>query len=182
MKTFLLEREQWVAQPRSRVFAFFARAENLGRITPPWLHFRIRTPLPIAMAAGARIDYTIRLAGVPLRWRTRIDLWEPEVRFVDVQERGPYALWEHTHTFAPHAGGVLVADRVRYALPVGLLGRAVHTLAVRAALTAIFDYRCQRVRELLGGADPPASPAPAPGRERQPGSCSAPARRRIRPR
>ena len=98
------------------------------------------------MCAGARIDYTIRLAAVPMRWRTLITSWEPEERFVDVQEHGPYTLWEHAHTFAAHEGGVLIADQVRYALPLGGLGRIAHTLAVRATLEAIFDYRFRRVR------------------------------------
>jgi ligand-binding SRPBCC domain-containing protein len=150
MKTYLLEREQWIGQPLPRVFGFFARPENLGRITPPWMDFRMLTPLPIDMCAGARIDYTIRLAAVPMRWRTLIATWEPERRFVDVQERGPYTLWEHTHAFTAHEGGVLIADHVRYALPLGRLGRIAHTLAVRATLAAIFDYRFRRVRELLG--------------------------------
>lgn len=149
MKTYLLEREQWIHRPLPEVFGFFARAENLGRITPPWMHFRIRTPLPIEMRVGARIDYTIRLAGVPVRWRTRIVAWEPMRHFEDVQERGPYALWEHAHHFAAREGGVLMADRVRYALPLGPLGRGVHALAVRAALAAIFDHRFQRIRALL---------------------------------
>jgi ligand-binding SRPBCC domain-containing protein len=149
VKTYLLEREQWIPRPLPIVFDFFARAENLGRITPPWMHFRIRTPLPIEMGMGARIDYTIRLAGLPMRWRTRITQWDPGRRFADAQERGPYALWEHTHEFAARDGGVLVADRVRYALPLGPLGRAAHALAVRATLAAIFDHRFRRIRALL---------------------------------
>lgn len=150
METYLLEREQWIPRPLPEVFEFFARAENLGRITPPWMHFRIRTPLPIEMRVGTRIEYTIRLAGLPLHWRTRITTWEPMRRFEDVQERGPYALWEHEHRFAVREGGVLMADRVRYALPLGVLGRGVHALAVRAVLAAIFDHRFQRIRALLG--------------------------------
>jgi ligand-binding SRPBCC domain-containing protein len=86
-----------------------------------------------------------------MRWRTHIATWEPEKRFVDVQESGPYALWEHTHTFTAHEDGVLVADRVRYALPLGGIGQVAHALAVGRTLKAIFDYRFLRVRELLGG-------------------------------
>lgn len=152
MRVQVLEREQWLARPLPVVFDFFSRPENLGRITPGWLHFRIRSPLPTAMCAGARIDYTIRLAGVPVRWRTRIREWEPGRVFVDAQERGPYALWEHTHRFHEQPGGVLMSDRVRYALPLGRLGDLAHALAVRAALAAIFDFRFRRVRELLGDA------------------------------
>jgi ligand-binding SRPBCC domain-containing protein len=150
VKIHRLEREQWVPGPLPAVFDFFARAENLGRITPAWLNFRIRTPLPIRMEVGTRIEYTIRLTGVPLRWRTRITDWVPDRSFADVQESGPYALWDHRHHFEAIGDGVLVGDRVSYALPFGPIGRAAHALAVRAALAAIFDYRFDRIREILG--------------------------------
>lgn len=149
MHVYELRREQWIPAPPDRVFPFFADAANLERITPAWVGFRIRTPLPIAMAPGARIEYTLRLAGVPVRWRTRITEWKPSEGFVDVQERGPYALWEHTHRLRPLGAGVLMTDLVRYALPLSWLGRVAHALAVRAALAAIFDFRAARIRELF---------------------------------
>jgi len=154
VKVHLLEREQWIPAPLARVAAFFADAANLEALTPPWLRFRILTPLPIEMCADARIEYRLRLAGVPLRWRTRIAKWDPPCSFVDVQERGPYALWEHTHCFRPVEGGVLMADRVRYALPWGALGEIAHAAAVKASLAAIFDYRFARIREHFGSAWP----------------------------
>ena len=150
-----LEREQWLPAPPASVFAFFADAANLERMTPPWLGFRIRTPLPVELGPGARIDYSIRLGPVPVRWRTRIDVWEPEKRFVDVQERGPYARWIHLHEFTPLGGGVLMRDRVSYALPLGPLGTLAHAALVRALLARIFDYRFARARELFASNVPP---------------------------
>jgi len=159
VKVQLLEREQWIPAPLARVSAFFADAANLEALTPPWLRFRILTPLPIEMRADARIEYRLRLAGVPLRWRTRIAKWDPPFSFVDVQERGPYALWEHTHRFSPVDGGVLMADSVRYALPLGPLGALAHAAVIRAALAAIFDHRFAKIRERFGSAWP-AEPRP----------------------
>ncbi|MCB1127348.1 MAG: SRPBCC family protein [Verrucomicrobiae bacterium] len=120
------------------VFPFFADAANLELITPPWLHFRILTPQPIALRPGALIDYRLRVHGVPVRWRTEITVWEPPHRFVDRQLRGPYRLWEHEHTFAETPEGTLCGDRVRYAVPGGAF---VHWLLVKRDVARIFAHR-----------------------------------------
>jgi ligand-binding SRPBCC domain-containing protein len=128
--------------PPEEVFPFFGDALNLEAITPPWLGFRVVTPGPIEMEPGARIEYRLRLHGIPIRWRTTIAVWDPPHRFVDVQLGGPYRMWHHTHDFEPAAdGGTLMRDTVRYALPFGPLGAAAHRLLVRRDLEAIFDYR-----------------------------------------
>jgi ligand-binding SRPBCC domain-containing protein len=107
--------------------------------------------VPAQMAEGVLIDYRLSLFGVPFRWRTRIAAWVPEMRFVDVQVRGPYARWHHTHTFEDVPGGTMVGDRVEYQLPLGPLGEIAHPVLVRRTLERIFDHRQRRVLDLLGG-------------------------------
>ena len=132
------------------MFGFFADAFNLQAITPPWLRFRVVTPGPIRMAPGALIEYRLRLHGVPIRWLTRIEAWEPGERFADVQVRGPYRFWHHTHSFEPHPDGTLVRDTIRYDLPLGPLGRIANTAFVRRDLERIFDFRHEEVARRLG--------------------------------
>jgi ligand-binding SRPBCC domain-containing protein len=144
-----LEREQYVDQPLPDVFAFFAEAHNLERITPPWLSFEVLTPDPIEMGIGALIEYRLRVHGVPLRWTSRIEDWEPGRSFVDRQLRGPYALWHHRHTFAQAGPGTVVRDEVDYALPFGVLGDLAHPLFVRRDLERIFIHRHEAVPRLL---------------------------------
>ncbi len=144
-----LEREQVVHAPLDAVFTFFSEARNLEQLTPPWLRFEVLTPEPVRMHPGTQIRYRLRLHGVPLRWVSRIEVWEPGRRFVDRQLQGPYRLWHHTHEFEPHPDGTLVRDSVRYSLPLGPLGDVANTAFVRRDLARVFDYRHQRVTELL---------------------------------
>ena len=144
-----LERAQLVPRPRAEVFAFFADPMNLERITPDFLSFRILTPPPIAMRPGALIDYRLRLYGVPLRWRTRIEVFDPPFGFTDVQQSGPYRRWVHRHDFLEMPGGTEVRDRVDYELPFGPLGGLARRLFVRASLDAIFDFRRAAITEAL---------------------------------
>ena len=129
------------------MFPFFADALNLERITPPWLGFRVVTPGPIAMGPGTLIEYRLRLHRLPVHWLTRIEVWEPPVRFVDAQVRGPYRAWRHEHRFspAPDGRGTLMRDRVDYALPLGPLGDLAHALFVARDLRRIFDHRAASV-------------------------------------
>ncbi len=151
-RVHLLEREQRVELPIDRAFEFYGDARNLERITPPWLGFEVTTPGPIEMEVGTLIEYRLRLHRVPVRWRTRIEVWEPPRRFVDAQIRGPYSLWEHTHTFeAEGPEATIIRDRVRYAIPFGPLGELANRLLVRRDLRRIFDYRREAVaREMRG--------------------------------
>ncbi|MGI8597170.1 MAG: SRPBCC family protein [Thermoleophilaceae bacterium] len=150
MRLHVLKREQRLPEPPDVAFEFFADARNLEGITPPWLGFRVVSAEPITMAPGTLIAYRLRLHGAPVRWLTRIEVWEPGVRFVDVQVSGPYALWHHVHEFEPDGnGGTLMRDSVRYGLPLGPLGDLAHALFVRRDVEAIFDFRVEAVRSRL---------------------------------
>ena len=140
----LLRTRQTFAASREEVFAFFADAANLQSITPPWLRFRILTPLPIDMKKGTLIDYRLRLHGFPIRWRTEICEWEPPFRFADRQLRGPYRLWHHTHTFEEVSDGTLMTDEVEYAVPGG---RLVNRWFVEGDLRRIFTYRTEQLAQ-----------------------------------
>jgi ligand-binding SRPBCC domain-containing protein len=160
MSIHVLRREQRLEAPPSDVFPFFADPRNLEAITPPLLRFRLLTPDPIAMGVGTFLQYALRLHGLPVRWDTLIQEWDPAARFVDVQVRGPYRLWHHTHELLALDGGAatLMRDTVRYSIGFGAAGEIARRTLVRRDLEAIFAFRAERVPGLVAGAAVTAGP------------------------
>ena len=143
---FQIRQEQLLRYPREQVFQFFASAENLNLLTPPWVGFTLLSPLPIEMAVGAIIEYRIRLRSIPVTWRSEITEWQPPFAFCDEQRRGPYRFWIHRHTFEERTDGTLVTDHVDYGVPGGAL---VNRIFVAGELRRIFAYRKARLTEIF---------------------------------
>lgn len=152
MKPYRLHREQIVGRPLAEVFAFFENPQNLARITPASVGFEILTPPPITMKAGLILDYTIKVFKMRVHWTTMITAYEPPLRFADVQLKGPYEFWHHTHTFTSVSGGTLMTDDILYLVPYGPLGRIAHGLMIGRRLDKIFDYRAAAIKNLFGPA------------------------------
>jgi len=146
----IFESEQLVQRPLDEVFGFFSAPENLERITPPWLRFRLVHRTTPDVREGTELTYRLRIHGLPVTWRSVILEWEPGRRFVDLQLRGPYASWHHTHTFDAVDGGTRIGDRVRYRLPLGWVGDLVAGRFVARDVRRIFAYRRATIERLLG--------------------------------
>ena len=147
-----LEYEQWVPQPPPAIFPFFSDAHNLEKITPAFMRFSVRGVSTPEMQEGTVLDYRLQVHGMPMRWRSVIESWNPPSGFVDRQVRGPYGLWHHTHEFESWNGGTIVRDRIRYALPMGALGELVAGWLVARDVATIFAYRHEQIQTLFGGA------------------------------
>jgi len=149
---WVVKTEQVFPKPPDEVFPFFSDARNLEKITPSFLRFEVLTPGPIDMEPGAIIDYRLRVRGVPIRWRTKIESFDPPRMFVDDQVRGPYKRWHHTHTFEPTAdgGGTVARDEVRYEPPGGPFKPIVNALFIRRDVKKIFEHRGEALSAMFG--------------------------------
>jgi ligand-binding SRPBCC domain-containing protein len=149
MKIHTLQKGQFLARPLEEVFSFFEKPNNLATITPPWLGFRIISATPIVMKQGAIFEYSVRVMGIRMPWKSLIAEYQPPFRFVDEQLAGPYSFWRHTHSFSELARGTKIYDRVCYAVPLGMMGNFVQSLVVRKQLEAIFDYRAKAINRIF---------------------------------
>lgn len=143
--------EQWIPRSPQEVFPFFASEKNLEQLTPPFLGFQVLGKSTSGMQTGTLIDYRLKIHGLPIRWRTRIEDWQPNREFVDNQLKGPYSRWHHTHRFEAFAGGTLMQDRVLYRLPFGLLGQILAGAWVAKDVATIFRFREATIRKIMGG-------------------------------
>jgi hypothetical protein len=147
---YVLTQRTRIDAPISEVFPFFSRPHNLSLLTPAWLGFQILGDKGKETERDQQIEYRIELAGIPMRWRTRIPVWDPPYRFVDEQLGGPYALWHHEHRFEQEGNATFMVDTVHYRLPLGPAGRLAHGLFVRSQLRRIFAYRTEAITLRFG--------------------------------
>jgi uncharacterized protein (TIGR01777 family) len=139
--------KQFVPFPRSEVFSFFSRAENLEILTPPWLNFHILDQSTPTVKKETLINYKLNIHGVPVKWRTLIKEWNPDSSFVDFQLKGPYKLWHHRHKFEDVPGGTLISDDVTFQIPGWIFGKMLLPL-IKKDVQEIFAYRQEKIKEL----------------------------------
>ena len=101
------------------------------------------------MQEGQLIDYSIKLFGKRVHWRTMITSYNKNVSFIDQQLKGPYVMWHHFHEFSEVDGKVEMIDTVNYIVPFGILGRIVNYLYLKRELMYIFDYRKKVINNIF---------------------------------
>lgn len=143
--------EQFLAVDIGEAWEFFSSPKNLLTIIPPELDFKILTQLKEEdIFEGMRIDYIVKpLFNIPVRWQTEIFKVKKGMHFTDRQLKGPYKLWEHTHTFKAVKSGVMMQDVINYELPFGILGKFAHAVLVKKKIEKIFAYRRNILEKLF---------------------------------
>ena len=137
--------ERYVARspmpvPARALFDWHARPGAFERLSPPFERMEVLERSG-GLAPGARTVLRLHLGPVPRKWIAVHTALEDGRSFTDRQESGPFARWEQVHRMIPdgEARSVL-EDEVRYALPLGPVGRLGSGLA-RERLEALFAYR-----------------------------------------
>ena len=148
---YRLYNQQFLPISKGTAWQFFSAPQNLQKITPEELDFRMTSPDEGKVYLGQIITYSIRLNKVfKMNWVTEITGMIHENSFVDEQRFGPYKMWHHRHTFEEVDGGVLMTDVVHFKIPFSLIAPLAYRFFIRQNLKRIFDYRTEKLDELIG--------------------------------
>lgn len=133
--------EQFVPFEINKVFDFFTNYKNLEKLTPKIFDFKVQTLSSQEMTKGTLIEHKLKIKGVSVGWHSLIETFNRPYEIVDVQLKGPYAYWRHSHLFKEVPGGTLIIDEVRYKIPLGVFGFMAMGAFVDNDLSDIFEYR-----------------------------------------
>ena len=147
---YTLYQEQYVTATLVSSWDLLKNPANLDLITPEDLQFLIVTPVPQEMFNGLIIEYRIKIPWFGERtWVAEIKHIKEMHSFVDEQKLGPYTFWYHYHQIDAEKGRIKLTDRVYYEVPYGIFGKIIHFFFIRKTLKRIFDYRKEKLAELL---------------------------------
>jgi uncharacterized protein (TIGR01777 family) len=134
--------------PADELSAWHVRPGSFERLRPPWQTVRVLERSG-GLEAGGWLVMSVDIGPIRRRWTAEIRTYEPGRRLVDVQVDGPFASWEHTHTFVPSGAFSVLKDHVDYQLPLGRTGDLVAGAPIEHALRRLFRFRHRRTRDDL---------------------------------
>lgn len=136
-----------VAASLEDVAAFHRQSDSMGAITPPPIIVQVHAA-PALLAEGDTMDFTLWLGPLPLRWLARIEQVTP-ISFVDRQVHGPFARWEHHHTFVPLSDqSITIIDEVTAEYSRHWFWRLVG-MGMWLGMPLLFAYRAWQTKQAL---------------------------------
>ena len=141
MRLETFHRRSRIAAPLERVFSWHERPEALERLIPPEQRVRV-TARTGGIQTGGVVEFTIGWGPLSIQWVAVHRDYVPNRQFRDVQVKGPFAHWVHTHLFEPDGSeACFLEDHVEYALPLAEVTQPLFGRMVRRRLHEMFDYR-----------------------------------------
>ena len=125
------------------LYAWHARPAAFPRLNPPWENVEVVAKEGTFGVEPYRVTMRTPVVG-PFKGTLVSEAYDfrPGEGFQDRQLSGPFAAWNHTHTFTPAGPDAsLLEDRIDYRVPLGLAGNLVAGGAIRKRLGRMFRYR-----------------------------------------
>jgi uncharacterized protein len=123
------------------LFTWHTRAGAFERLAPPWEDVAVLEKTD-GLEDGSRVVIRTKIGPVPMTWLIEHRDYREEKQFCDIQIKGPFKHWEHTHTFVPDGpNACFLEDNVKFLLPMWILGEVFGEELVIRRLETLFEYR-----------------------------------------
>lgn len=140
-------KESLIRASPERVFSFHLQPDVLRLLLPPWESARIIESASISDVGSKAVIETSLFGPITVKWVAEHTVYDPPHRFEDIQIKGPFRSWHHSHIIQPHESGAILQDKIDYEPPLGFLGRMLAPFLIDSRLQRLFDYRHQITRE-----------------------------------
>ena len=136
-----------IAAPVERVFQWHELPDVFEKLTPPGEPVRVLERSG-GIRDGGRMLIEIGYPPFSIRWAAEHSGYIENRQFRDIQVRGPFRRWEHTHLFeADGRDACYLEDRIEYAAPLGIIGNWLLRWIIERKLDRLFEYRHRITRE-----------------------------------
>lgn len=143
MKTF--EAEVSLPVSTDEAFHWHERPGALDRLIPPWEQVEV-VERARGLDVGSQVVLLQHMGPLRMKWVAEHTEYEPNLRFRDQQQSGPFSHWDHVHEFKETSDGCVLRDHIEYAAPGGALGAMLAGGFVENKIAQMFQYR-QRTTE-----------------------------------
>lgn len=129
------------------------RPGALNRLTPPWEPVTIEKAIDGELSEGSEVVLTLRIGPIKQRWHALHTTVKPESLFVDYQQKGPFAFWNHQHHFLLEENNsekTFMKDEIEYRLPLSPVSDFFAGSFVESKLWRMFQYRHATLANDLG--------------------------------
>ncbi len=125
------------------LYLWHSRPGALQRLLPPWEKTDVLKQTG-GIDPGGRVELKMYAGPFPFRFKASHIENIRGTMFKDIQEKGPFSSWSHTHFFEDNDKKAKLTDHIEYALPAHKLLPPFITKSVTAKLEKLFAHR-QRV-------------------------------------
>ena len=134
-------KETRINVPVEKLFAWHKQNSAISRLTPSWAPLKMIFRSNDGIEKGTIIRFRIKLFKIPMLWESKHIKYQENKIFKDVQTKGPFNRWEHSHIFK--SDGIynsIMKDKIKFQLPFGILSRPFYGFALKE-FNRMFTYR-----------------------------------------
>lgn len=132
----------------NKLFEFHRDTNNLNLISPKFIKSEINYITDIPLIKGSEISLKVKMFVLYNEWIVKISECNPPYLIKDLQVKGLFKHWHHSHKFEETKQGIKMTDEIEFLPPFGFMGYLALPF-IYFSLYLMFNYRHKKTKELF---------------------------------